>query len=123
MSNDFSRYAAKLRRIPKEVRAVQPAAARAGAQIVKAEVEARAPVDDGTLKRSIKDRRGERTMTSAEHLVVVGTFYAVYVERGHGGPAPAPAHPFFRPAFDHTEAQAREVITEMQVKAMRRAVQ
>ncbi|MBQ4452715.1 MAG: HK97 gp10 family phage protein [Clostridia bacterium] len=29
-----------------------------------------------------------------------GAFYSEPVEFGHGGPAPAPPHPFVRPAFD-----------------------
>ena len=29
-----------------------------------------------------------------------GEYYPGYVEHGHGGPAPAPSHPFVRPAFD-----------------------
>lgn len=29
-----------------------------------------------------------------------GAYYANPVEYGHGGPAPAPQHPFVRPAFD-----------------------
>lgn len=122
MANDFTRYAKKLRQIDPRVKAVQPSAARAGALIVKAEVEAGAPVDDGELKGSIRDRAGERTQTSAEHLVVVGVFYANFVERGHGGPRPAPPHPFFRPAFDRTEAEAREVITKQQMDALREAM-
>lgn len=122
MSNDFARYAQKLRRIPMAVKARQPAAAAAGARIVRAEVEARAPVDDGELKRSIRDRAGEETMTSAEHLVVVGVFYAGWVERGHGGPKRAGPHPFFRPAFDSKEAEARRVITKMQMDALKDAM-
>lgn len=121
-SNDFERYAAKLRGIDPRVKAVQPAAARAGAQLVKSEVEARAPVDDGDLKRSIRDREGARTTTSAEHLVVVGVFYARFVERGHGGPRRAPAHPFFRPAFDQKEEEARELIIKRQVDALKDAM-
>ena len=27
-------------------------------------------------------------------------YYPAYVEYGHGGPGPAPAHPYVRPAFD-----------------------
>ena len=39
-----------------------------------------------------------------------GAYYANPVEYGHGGPAPAPAHPFVRPAFD---ARAEEAYGEI----------
>lgn len=35
-------------------------------------------------------------------------YYPAYVEYGHGGPAPAPAHPFARPAFDVKQDAAYE---------------
>lgn len=35
-------------------------------------------------------------------------YYPAYVEYGHGGPAPAPAHPFARPAFDTRKEDAYE---------------
>ena len=37
-------------------------------------------------------------------------YYPAYVEYGHGGPSPAPAHPFVRPAFD---TKAPEAYDEM----------
>ena len=39
-----------------------------------------------------------------------GDYYPAYVEYGHGGPGPAPAHPYIRPAYDTTEDQAYEII-------------
>ena len=39
-----------------------------------------------------------------------GAYYANPVEFGHGGPAPAPAHPFVRPAFD---TRADEAFSEI----------
>ncbi len=33
-------------------------------------------------------------------------YYPAYVEFGHGGPAPAPAHPYIRPAFDTKKEEA-----------------
>ena len=33
---------------------------------------------------------------------------AAYLLYGHGGPAPAPAHPFVRPAFDTRADEAYE---------------
>ena len=37
-------------------------------------------------------------------------YYPAYVEHGHGGPGPAPAHPYIRPAYDTTEDEAYEII-------------
>lgn len=39
-------------------------------------------------------------------------YYPAYVEYGHGGPGPAPAHPYIRPAYDTTENQAYEIIRQ-----------
>ena len=39
-----------------------------------------------------------------------GAYYASPVEYGHGGPAPAPAHPFIRPAFDTRAEEAYQNI-------------
>ena len=39
-----------------------------------------------------------------------GAYYANPVEKGHGGPAPAPAHPFVRPAFDVRKDEAYQIM-------------
>lgn len=43
-------------------------------------------------------------------------YYPAYVEYGHGGPGPAPSHPYIRPAFDakadEAYAQMRQVLRE-----------
>ena len=39
-------------------------------------------------------------------------YYPAYVEMGHAGPGPAPAHPYIRPAYDVTEDQAYEIIRQ-----------
>ena len=35
---------------------------------------------------------------------------AAYLLYGHGGPGPAPSHPYIRPAYDVTEDEAYELI-------------
>ena len=40
------------------------------------------------------------------------TYYPAYVEYGHAGPHPAPAHPFVRPAFDARADEAFDTIRE-----------
>ena len=39
-------------------------------------------------------------------------YYPAYVEMGHGGPRPAPPHPYIRPAYDATEDEAYGIICE-----------
>ena len=48
----------------------------------------------------VTSRRGGKQITIGVHYKERGAYYANPVEFGHGGPAPAPAHPFVRPAFD-----------------------
>lgn len=47
-------------------------------------------------------------------------YYPSFVEFGHGGPGPAPAHPYIRPAYDTTEDQAYEIIRDGLRKAIDR---
>lgn len=56
----------------------------------------------GTIKGGMKGKR----ITIGVHHKERGAFYANPVEFGHGGPAPAPAHPFVRPAFDTRSDEA-----------------
>ena len=37
-------------------------------------------------------------------------YYPAFVEYGHGGPAPAPSHPYVRPAFDTRQDEAYSII-------------
>ena len=37
-------------------------------------------------------------------------YYPAYTEFGHGGPGPAPAHPYVRPAFDARQDEAFGII-------------
>ena len=46
------------------------------------------------------------------HRKEEGAYYATPVEYGHGGPAPAPAHPFIRPAYDTRADEAYEIIRD-----------
>lgn len=69
----------------------------------------------GLLRNSIKVKGGSRKRGAVRVTVGVhsgdgGARYANPVEHGHGGPHPAPPHPFVRPAFD---AKAEEAYEEM----------
>lgn len=120
-SDDFGRAAAKLRGLGPAIGGVLPRAVEAGAKIIRAEVETRAPVGDGDLKRSIGDRALESGTDHASHQTHVGIFYARYVEFGHGGPRPAPAHPFFRPAADAKAQEAADKVIAVVLEASRKA--
>lgn len=39
-------------------------------------------------------------------------YYPIFVEYGHGGPRPAPAHPWMRPAFDAKADEAYNICRE-----------
>lgn len=57
-----------------------------------------------------KRRDGGQAITIGVHYKEKGAFYANPVEAGHGGPAPAPAHPFVRPAFDTRVEEAYSIM-------------
>ena len=94
----------------------------AAAQPIHHQMKANASKDPkiitGVLNRSIrigpvrKRRRSGKRITIGVHRKEEGAFYAPPVEYGHGGPAPAPAHPFIRPAYDTRADEAYEIIRE-----------
>ena len=57
-----------------------------------------------------KRRLGGKAVTIGVHHAEKGAYYANPLEYGHGGPAPAPAHPFVRPAFDTRSEDAYDEI-------------
>lgn len=59
-----------------------------------------------------KRRRGGKHITIGVHRKEHGAYYATPVEYGHGGPAPAPAHPFIRPAYDTRADESYAIIRE-----------
>lgn len=94
----------------------------AAAQPIYEQMKANASKDpqiiSGVLNRSIetgkvkKRRYSGRSITIGVHRKAEGAYYATPVEYGHGGPAPAPAHPFIRPAYDTRQDEAYEIIRE-----------
>lgn len=98
-------------------------ALKAGAKIVFKEMRRQATIDPkkrtGNLYKSIKTGKVMKTVRhtqyATEKYIKIGTKeealggyapHAHLVEYGHGGPAPAPPHPFVRPAFDRKEGEA-----------------
>ena len=83
----------------------------------KANASSNPKVISGVLNRSIrigpvrKRRTSGKTITIGVHRKEKA-YYATPVEYGHGGPAPAPAHPFIRPAYDTCQDEAYEIIRD-----------
>ena len=111
-------------------------ATRAGAEVLKEEVIARAPVRTGKLKKNVvvvtqkSRRRGE--ISSGVHIRGVNprtgnsdntmkasnkrnAFYWRFVELGT---STAPAHPFVRPAFDTRMEEATQVAMQRMNQAI-----
>lgn len=73
----------------------------------------------GDLKRALKignvknsRKRGKRITIGVHRKDWKGheAYYPAYVEFGHAGPAPAPPHPYIRPAYDTKVDEAYELI-------------
>ncbi len=64
----------------------------------------------GTIK---KRSGGGKRITIGVHHQDGAAYYSNPLEHGHGGPAPAPAHPFVRPAFDAESDAAYEAMKQV----------
>lgn len=94
----------------------------AAAQPIHQQMKANASKDpkiiSGDLHDSIaigkvrKRRQSGKHITIGVHRKERGAYYATPVEYGHGGPAPAPAHPFIRPAYDTRADEAYAIIRD-----------
>lgn len=115
LQNDLLNMAAALDQGPGVNRAL-----KAGAVPIEQQMLHNASTDPkiitGDLHDSIrtgnvrKKGDGGKKITIGVHYKERGAYYANPVEFGHGGPAPAPAHPFVRPAFDTKSDEAYEEI-------------
>jgi HK97 gp10 family phage protein len=85
-------------------------ALQAGAEPIEQQMLANASSDPkiitGALHGSIHTSKvkardgGGKQVTIGVHVKEKSAYYSNPVEYGHGGPGPAPPHPFVRPAFD-----------------------
>jgi HK97 gp10 family phage protein len=116
-----------IQELPKRVvkKGLRQAATAGGQPIVRA-VKNAAPVDSGTLKKSIK-KKIKTYSSSGNVIAVIGADraasaiidnkkhvpanYIHLIEAGHGGPAPAPPHPFLTSAYQNTKATALQIAT------------
>lgn len=100
------------------VRRILEAAAQPIHRQMKANASKDPKIITGVLNRSIrigpvkKRRKSGKSITIGVHRKEEGAYYATPVEYGHGGPAPAPAHPFIRPAYDTRADEAYEIIRD-----------
>ena len=99
-------------------RRILEAAAQPIHQQMKANASEDPQIITGVLNRSIrigpvkKRRQSGKSITIGVHRKEEGAYYATPVEYGHGGPAPAPAHPFIRPAYDTRADEAYGIIRD-----------
>ena len=74
----------------------------------------------GVLNRSIQIGKVRKRRASGKSITIGvhrkdwnhEDYYPAFVEYGHGGPAPAPAHPYIRPAYDTRADDAYEIIRD-----------
>lgn len=115
LRDDLINMAAALDQGPGVTRALQAGAAPIEEQMIH-NASTDPKIISGDLVGSIrtdhvkKTRAGGKRITIGIHHKERGAYYANPVEFGHGGPAPAPAHPFVRPAFDVKADEAYEEI-------------
>lgn len=124
--SDFERVAARLRLVSPAVRAALPDAARAGVMVVKpvAIANARTIAISGELADSIRDEAGESGFNHARHDLIVGAFYAAWVEYGRprSSTGPAAANPYLRPAVDMMGDEAKRTAERHAKRAIERAL-
>ena len=70
------------------------------------------------IGKAVKHRSGGYSVTVGIHRSDGGAEYGNPVEFGHGGPHPAPPHPFVRPAFDARVDEAYEKVKQMLITAL-----
>lgn len=117
LQNDMLNMAAALDNGPAVNRAL-----RAGAKPIEEQMLHNASTDPkiitGELYGSIRTgnikggAKGKR-ITIGVHHDGNAAYFSNPLEFGHGGPAPAPAHPFVRPAFDTKSEDAYEEIKQV----------
>lgn len=60
----------------------------------------------------VKANKGRKRITIGTHAGTAAAKYAMALEYGHGGPHPAPPHPFMMPAYDATKEDAYAAIRD-----------
>ena len=123
LMDDFAAMAARLDEDGPACNRILEDAAVPIHQQMKANASSNPKIITGALYRSImvgraKKRKIGRSITIGVHHSAEGAYYANAVEWGHAGPAPAPAHPFVRPAYDAKADESYDIIR----KGLREAI-
>ena len=120
---DISRMAAALNTndegAPVARRILQAAAVPIDQQM-KANASSDPKIITDKLHSAISTGKVKRRKTTGLHITIGvhrkdwydEDYYPAYVEYGHGGPGPAPAHPYVRPAFDTRQDEAFGIIRD-----------
>ncbi len=69
----------------------------------------------GRLRKSLKVKKSKYFEEGGGYIVKAGgkgAMQAWLVEHGHGGPRPAPPHPYLKPALDKNINMARQLFNE-----------
>lgn len=76
-----------------------------------------------SIRKSKTKNRGmsAKAVTIGVHRAQSKAFYATPVEFGHGGPHPAPPHPFIRPAYDTSAEASYEAIRQGLIDGLSKA--
>ena len=89
-------------------------------QQMKANASSDPAIQSGKLHGALQIGNVKRRQNGGQHITIgvhrkdwsEEDYYPAYVEYGHGGPAPAPAHPYIRPAYDTRANEAYEIIRD-----------
>lgn len=89
-------------------------------QQMKANASRNPKIISGKLHGALNIGKVKKRRNGGKHITIGvhrkdwdgDAYYPAYVEYGHGGPGPAPAHPYIRPAYDIRQDEAYEIIRE-----------
>lgn len=89
-------------------------------QQMKANASRNPKIISGKLHGALNIGKVKRRRNGGKHITIGvhrkdwdgDAYYPAFTEYGHGGPGPAPAHPYIRPAYDTRQDEAYEIIRE-----------
>lgn len=77
-------------------------------------------IDKGKLLKSLKVSKPKKSRYKGTYIrIFTNDPVAHLVEFGHGGPAPAPPHPFLAPALESNRAKVQQILKDYLSEAVR----